>query len=113
MVVLLLAAAGVTGALLLRSDDAAVDSAQAPTGDLPAGAPATVASSPGSVVPDDVEAAVIEQVAALLSPTPTPRDELARALGLPIGTVAAALLELNLMGRAELLPGGLAATGSP
>jgi hypothetical protein len=62
---------------------------------------------------DDVEAAVIEQVAALLSPTPTPRDELARALGLPIGTVAAALLELNLMGRAELLPGGLAATGSP
>ena len=64
-------------------------------------------------LPDDVEAAVIEQVAALLSPTPTPRDELARALGLPIGTVAAALLELNLMGRAELLPGGLAATGSP
>lgn len=63
--------------------------------------------------PDEIEAAVIEQVAALLSPTPTPRDELARALGLPIGTVAAALLELNLMGRAELLPGGLAAARSP
>ena len=70
-------------------------------------------ANPFEGVPDDVEAAVIEQVAALLSPTPTPRDELARALGLPIGTVAAALLELNLMGRAELLPGGLAATGSP
>ncbi len=70
-------------------------------------------ANPFDGVPDDVEAAVIEQVAALLSPTPTPRDELARALGLPIGTVAAALLELNLMGRAELLPGGLAATGSP
>ena len=69
--------------------------------------------NPFDGAPDDVEAAVIEQVAALLSPTPTPRDELARALGLPIGTVAAALLELNLMGRAELLPGGLAATGSP
>ena len=70
-------------------------------------------ANPFEGVPDDVEAAVIDQVAALLSPTPTPRDELARALGLPIGTVAAALLELNLMGRAELLPGGLAATGSP
>ena len=70
-------------------------------------------ANPFDGVPDDVEAAVIDQVAALLSPTPTPRDELARALGLPIGTVAAALLELNLMGRAELLPGGLAATGSP
>lgn len=70
-------------------------------------------ANPFDGAPDDVEAAVIEQVAALLSPTPTPRDELARALGLPIGTVAAALLELNLMGRAELLPGGLAATGSP
>ena len=69
--------------------------------------------NPFDGAPDDVEAAVIEQVAALLSPTPTPRDELARALGLPIGTVAAALLELNLMGRAELLPGGLVATGSP
>jgi DNA processing protein len=70
-------------------------------------------ANPFDGAPDDVEAAVIEQVAALLSPTPTPRDELARALGLPIGTVAAALLELHLMGRAELLHGGLAATGSP
>jgi len=63
--------------------------------------------------PDEIEAALIERVAALLSPTPTPRDELARALALPIGMVAAALLELNLMGRAELLPGGLAAARSP
>jgi DNA processing protein len=70
-------------------------------------------ANPFEGAPNEIEAAVIEQVAALLSPTPTPRDELARALGLPIGTVAAALLELNLMGRAELLPGGLAATGSP
>ena len=54
--------------------------------------------------PDD---ALIEQVAALLSPTPTPRDELARAVGAPVGAVAAALLELSLVGRATLLPGGL------
>jgi DNA processing protein len=46
-------------------------------------------------------------LAALLSPTPTPRDELARALGAPPGAVAAALLELSLAGRALLLPGGL------
>ncbi|MDP2118107.1 MAG: DNA-protecting protein DprA, partial [Brevundimonas sp.] len=69
--------------------------------------------NPFDGAPEEIEAAVIEQVAALLSPTPTPRDELARALGLPIGTVAAALLELNLMGRADLLPGGLAAARSP
>src|SRR5690606_26806529 len=42
------------------------------------------------------DAALIEQVAALLSPTPTPRDELARALDAPVGAVAAALLELSL-----------------
>ena len=69
--------------------------------------------NPFDGAPDEIEAALIERVAALLSPTPTPRDELARALALPIGTVAAALLELNLMGRAELLPGGLAAAQSP
>lgn len=69
--------------------------------------------NPFGGAPDEIEAALIERVAALLSPTPTPRDELARALGLPIGTVAAALLELDLAGRAELLPGGLAAARSP
>ena len=60
--------------------------------------------------PDEVDAALIERVAALLSPTPTPRDELARATGAPIGAVAAALLELSLAGRATLLPGGLASS---
>ena len=69
--------------------------------------------NPFDGAPDEIEAAVIERVAALLSPTPTPRDELARALGLPIGTVSAALLELSLAGRADLLPGGLAAARSP
>lgn len=69
--------------------------------------------NPFEGAPEEIEAALIERVAALLSPTPTPRDELARALGLPIGTVAAALLELHLMGRAELLSGGLAAARSP
>ena len=66
------------------------------------------ADSPFGDAPDDLDVALIEKVAALLSPAPTPRDELARALNLPIGIVAAALLELNLTGRATLLPGGLA-----
>ena len=57
---------------------------------------------------DDVDAGTLDRIAALLSPTPTPRDELARATGLPIQTVAAALLELSLTGRATLLAGGLA-----
>ncbi len=57
--------------------------------------------------PEPADDALVERVAALLSPTPTPRDELARALGAPVGAVSAALLELALAGRAELLPGGL------
>ena len=55
----------------------------------------------------EIEDAFLQRVAALLSPTPTPRDEIARAVGAPSAQVAAALLELSLVGRAELLPGGL------
>ncbi len=57
--------------------------------------------------PQDVSEDVVERIAALLSPVPTPQDELARALGLPAATVSAALLELSLMQRASLLSGGL------
>ncbi len=56
----------------------------------------------------DIDDASLDRVAALLSPTPTPRDEIARALNAPVSQVAAALLELSLTGRADLLPGGLA-----
>ena len=56
----------------------------------------------------DIDDAFLDRVAALLSPTPTPRDEIARALKAPVSQVAAALLELSLTGRADLLPGGLA-----
>ena len=58
--------------------------------------------------PDDVDSAFLDRVAALLSPTPTPRDEIARALNAPISQVASALLELSLVGRATLIPGGFA-----
>lgn len=56
----------------------------------------------------DIDDAFLDRVAALLSPTPTLRDEIARALNAPVSQVAAALLELSLTGRADLLPGGLA-----
>ncbi|MGV3578873.1 DNA-processing protein DprA [Brevundimonas sp.] len=63
---------------------------------------------PFNNAPDEIDAAFLDRVADLLSPTPTPRDEIARALNAPIGEVAAALLELSLAGRATLLPGGSA-----
>jgi DNA processing protein len=53
------------------------------------------------------DAALREAVAALLSPTPVSRDELVRATGAPAPLVFAALVELALAGRCELLPGGL------
>ena len=51
---------------------------------------------------------LIDKVAALLSPTPVSRDEIVRAAAAPAPAVFAALVELSLAGRAELLPGGLA-----
>ena len=52
---------------------------------------------------------VRDRVAALLSPTPVSRDELVRATAAPAPIVLAALTELALAGRAELLAGGLVA----
>ena len=57
---------------------------------------------------EEPDAALLTQVAALLSPTPVSWDELARAAGAPGPLVNAALVELSLAGRAELLPGAMA-----
>jgi DNA processing protein len=57
---------------------------------------------------DDPPPELIESVYDLLSPAPAPIDELARAVGAPPGQVFAALIELSLAGRAELLGGGMA-----
>jgi DNA processing protein len=59
----------------------------------------------------EADDALRERVAALLCPTPVSRDELVRSTGAPAPAVFAALVELSLAGRAELLPGGLVATG--
>ncbi|HEY3694579.1 DNA-processing protein DprA [Phenylobacterium sp.] len=55
--------------------------------------------------------ALRRRIAGLLSPTPVSRDELVRATGASTPQVSAALVELALAGRAELLPGGLAVAG--
>ena len=62
----------------------------------------------GDPGPEDEIATLRERIAELLSPAPTPRDELVRITGAPAATVYAALTELVLANRAELLPGGLA-----
>ena len=54
--------------------------------------------------PDD---ALRREVAALLSPTPVSRDEIVRATRAAPAAVFAALVELSLAGRCELLPGGM------
>jgi DNA processing protein len=54
--------------------------------------------------------ALRERVAALLSPTAVSRDELVRATGAPTSAVMAALVELSLAERAELLAGGMVAS---
>jgi DNA processing protein len=51
---------------------------------------------------------LMERVFALLSPAPARIDELARLAEAPAGEVFAALVELTLAGRAELVGGGMA-----
>lgn len=50
-----------------------------------------------------------ERAFDIVSPTPTPVDEVVRALAAPAPAVFAALVELALAGMIELLPGGLVA----
>lgn len=57
--------------------------------------------------------AIREQVAALLSPSPVSQDEIARQTGAPVGAVLAALVELELAGRAEISPGGMVRAAWP
>ncbi len=61
---------------------------------------------------DDEIDGLRERLAALLSPTAVPRDELVRLTGAPAAAVYGALVELSLAGRATLLPGGMAAQGA-
>ncbi len=69
-------------------------------------APSADAWTPDPGEPGDDE--LRERVADLLSSAPTSTDALARLSGAPISGVLAALTELTLAGRAEMLAGGLA-----
>ena len=60
---------------------------------------------------EDADETLRHRIDALLSPTPVSRDELARITGAPASAVGAALMELALAGRAELLPGGQVVRG--
>ncbi|MFN3857737.1 MAG: DNA-processing protein DprA [Caulobacter sp.] len=64
----------------------------------------------GASVEDREVDAVREEIAALVSATPISRDELVRATRAPTPVVLAALTELALAGRVELLPGGMVAS---
>jgi len=61
-----------------------------------------------SAEPEALDASAMERLAGLLSPTPARLDDLARDAGVSPAAAAAALVELALAGRAELLAGGLA-----
>jgi DNA processing protein len=52
-----------------------------------------------------------ERIASLLSPAPTSINSLSRLAQAPVSGVLAALTELTIAGRAEMLPGGLAIGG--
>ncbi|WP_297733127.1 DNA-processing protein DprA [uncultured Maricaulis sp.] len=49
----------------------------------------------------------LDQIRGLLSPAPVSGDELARAAKLPVGTVQALLMEMEMSGEIASLPGGL------
>lgn len=54
---------------------------------------------------DDIAKAKF-RVAELLSPTPTPRDDIIRASGIPVPIMTAALLEMELAGEVHVEPDG-------
>ena len=60
---------------------------------------------------EDADAELLRRIEGLLSPTPVSRDELMRVTGAPAAAVGAALMELALAGKAELLHGGMVVAG--
>jgi DNA processing protein len=70
--------------------------------------------SPFTRGPEEIggsDAALLLRIADLVSPTPVSRDDLVRITGAPTAAVYAALMELSLAGRVELLAGGMVVSG--
>ena len=94
---------------LLREGAVLTESAADVTGHLPMevalSMPAGFAEDPAPFdAPIDL-AAVVAQVAPLLSPSPTPVDDLVRRCQLSVHAVQAALMALELNHRVQMLPG--------
>lgn len=97
------------GAALVETADDVIDvlnNARRPSLGEPSGFDYEDEQPDPSVMDREVET-IREKLAGLLSPTPVSRDELTRQVGAPNAVVMAALVELEIAGRAELLPGGL------
>ncbi|HSF93678.1 MAG TPA: DNA-processing protein DprA, partial [Thermohalobaculum sp.] len=62
---------------------------------------------------DRAGAALADQIMRLLGPHPVEMDEIARQCGASPSEFSLAVLELDLAGRIELLPGGLIASAGP
>lgn len=101
---------------ILREGAALVESAEdvlAHLGAVPSRrlwSPPDIAAEPSAMQPGLT--GLQERLAQLLSPTPMHLDDLSRLLDAGAGAVAAALVELELEGRAASLPGGYAASPS-
>jgi DNA processing protein len=91
------------GATLVEGVEDVLEALQAP-----GVAAVRAVASPALPSPEDSPDGLSERLEALLSPTPVSTDELARTSGAPVAAVTAALVELSLAGRAELVGGGLA-----
>jgi DNA processing protein len=62
---------------------------------------------------DDVSAALADQILRLLGRHPVEIDEIARQCGASPSEFSLTILELDLAGRVEILPGGLIASAEP
>ncbi len=96
---------------LIKQGAALIESAEdvlAALGQTRAPAPAQLLFEPQQAEP--APPGLAKKIASLLSPTPVHLNDLARLARAPLGAVAAALMELELEGRAASLPGGYAAS---
>jgi len=101
------------GNALIKSGAALIENAEDVAGHLNAAPRAFIA--PSLPLFDDEEPIALDdaqlaRLARLLSPTPVHVNELARLAEMSASAAAAALMELELSGRAASLPGGFAAT---
>ncbi len=101
------------GAALVETAQDVIDAlARTGPGPLAEDAPSYDPPASGDAVDSEADTAR-DRILELLSPTPMPRDELARLAGVRPAVAFAALMELELAGRATLYPGGLAALAYP